>query len=278
MYLNKTKGPLVENKPITGKNLYILNLGFLILMTLSCVIGPSVLELLKNKGIDPTIPTDITTIIMTISTISISMFQIIIEKVNDRILGMSYKKIFFKDSIWKYMNFPNSAVILLEMLILSNILNLFKNNVYINILHCVILVITICFSCWIFYLSLIVVIKKSKIYYAIKKKIINNRYKNIISDIIEKLPLLESEKEKYHNSYIYEEIGILIHLILAIEDNKDLKERVINIINNMIICDDRKDEDLILNIECKGNKEFGKNETWEDILEEIKYKFKYKAS
>ncbi|CEO06747.1 hypothetical protein [Paraclostridium sordellii] len=277
MNLNKTKGSLVENKPIIGiKYILILNIVFIVLCGLSWIIGPYILELLKNNGLDPKMPTDTTTIIIALSTISISMFQIIIEKVNDRILGMSYKKIFFKDRIWKYRNFSNSSLILLEMLIVSNILNLFEKNVYINILHCLILVITIYFSCWIFYLSLIVVIKKSKIYYAIKNKInknIDDIDNNIIGDIIEKLPLLEKEKEKCHNSYIYEEIGILVHLIIAIKDNKDIdkyKKRVINIIRNRIFYDDREKEKLISNIESKGNREFGGKKIWENILKEIK--------
>lgn len=278
MRLNKTKGSLVENKPIFGiKYIIILNIAFITLCILSWIIGPSILELLKNNGLDLIMPTDINTIIIALSTISISMFQIIIEKVNDRILGMSYKKIFFKDRIWKYSNFPNSSLILLEMLIVSNILNLFKENVYINILHCIILVITIYFSCRIFYLSLIVVIKKSKIYYAIKKKIINSMDdidNNIISDIIEELPLLEKENKKCYNSYIYEEIGVLIHLIIAIKDNKNIdkhKKQVINIIRNKIIYDDREIEKLISNIERKGNIEFGEEkEIWENILVEIK--------
>lgn len=278
MRLNKTKGALVENKPIIGiKYIIILNIAFITLCILSWIIGPAILELLKNNGLDLIMPTDINTIIIALSTISISMFQIIIEKVNDRILGMSYKKIFFKDRIWKYRNFPNSSLILLEMLIVSNILNLFKDNVYTNILHCIILVITIYFSCRIFYLSLIVVIKKSKIYYAIKKKIINSMDdidNNIISDIIEELPLLEKENEKCYNSYIYEEIGVLIHLIIAIKDNKNIdkhKKQVINIIRNRIIYDDREKEKLISNIECKGNIEFAEEkEIWENILVEIK--------
>ena len=100
---------------------------------------------------------DITSTIITLSLISIATFQIIIDRVNDRILGMSLKKLLFKDTIWKFFNFPNCTFILFET-IFSIVLNFFPN--IISIPHYSILAITIIYSFWLYYLSIIATIKK----------------------------------------------------------------------------------------------------------------------
>lgn len=281
---------LINKKSIFGfKYICILNIIFIILCIVSCFVGKFIINLLENVNLNLTMPDDITTIIITLSIVSISVFQIIIEKIDHRIIGMSYKRLFFKDTIWRYRNFPNSTFILLEMMMLSIIFNIIKNNVYINIIQCIILAITIYFSFWVFYLSLIAVIKKSKIYYLIKKKITNKFLigeDNIIAAIINKLPSLEHNEIKYcHNSYIYEEVGVLIYLIIAMEqcdnvknDYRDYKIKIINAIKNIIINDDREVEYLKYNIKFKGDEEFGiQNKSWIEVWRQLE-KWKIKIS
>lgn len=76
---------------------------------------------------------------------------------------------FFSSIFWKQINFSKSAFILLEMAIIGIILKLVKKCFWINIIQCLILVITVVFSYNIFYLTSIIVIKKSKIYCRIRK-------------------------------------------------------------------------------------------------------------
>lgn len=142
-----------------------MNIGLIISCVLSCIIFKLTLDRLKMEGIILD-NIDLTTIIITLSMISIYTFKIIINMVDRRILGLSYKKLFFNDSICKYFNFSNFTFILMEIMFFSVIIGIpFKrdeaenNAVFSNFLDyilnikCVMLIVIVSLS--IFYMSMV---------------------------------------------------------------------------------------------------------------------------
>ena len=254
------------------KSIAILHGVFGVLYLLFLLISKHILEIESFfGGINIKMPQDIKNVIIPISTISITMFQIILGKVDNsdtenNIVGMSYKKIFIKDTIWKYINFPNSMWILLETIVFAVIVDLFEISIFTKALKCVLLILSIVFSICVFVMSLIVLVKRSRVYYKIKKKITHKKDLGIIDSIISKLYILDKQEYKYgYNTYLYEEIAILIHTYLFIEDSnkenqykdyEDFKQMVINIIKNMIISDHRGIDRIINTIENEWNEEF----------------------
>ena len=269
---------LEEKGGLTGKgdifsikSIGILHGVFVLLYVPFLLIVAYILEIEACLGINIKMPQDINDIIIPISTISITMFQIILGKVDNsdvenNIVGMSHKKIFIKDTIWKYINFPNSMWILLETIVFTVIVDLFETSIFTKALECELLILSIVFSIWVFVMSLIVLVKRSRVYYKIKKKIIHKKDLRIIDSIIDKLPILHKQAYKNcYNTYLYEEIAILIHTYMFIEDcNKKnqykdyeyFKKMVIDIIKNMIINDHRGIDRIIKTIENKWDEEF----------------------
>lgn len=282
---NIKQAKLIEKKPIAElRYIIILNCILFAVFVASCVLVPAIINLLKTKQIDLNVPPDTTGIIITLATISISMFQIIIGGVNNRISMISYKGIFFKTTLWKWHNAINLMIILMEMIIISVFAHAFENSVHANIIQFIALLITIYSSYWIFYLSVVAVVKKSRIYYLLERRIsknLQNRNYKVIKDIIDKLIILDSKHEetikRKHNSYLYEEIGILVHLYIAIngheiykDDTEYIQRKIISLIKEKIISDNRSLIKLKLNIIEKGNVEFEKNKSiWIEVSKKI---------
>lgn len=296
--LNDNKGSKKEKRLIEEKRIFDLkricklNFIFLFFNFMILVIGIyltkqapkeviKVIEIFNKNNKD--FFNNIQNVIIALSTISVSIFQIVIQNINDRIMGISYKKIFFNDLIWKYFNFSTCIFILAEVVVIS-ILNcsikICDEPIYQLIRYVIqieLLLIAIGFSYTISYLTLIAVFKKSIIYKKMKEKIINNEANTIIDKISENLHLIKREgiKEKrLHNSYLYEEIGIFAHIIINLKEEvyeeriskNDIIEAMKIIINN----DNRDSKEICKNIKIRGNEEFKyKNEKWNEIYEAI---------
>lgn len=286
MYNIKIEKPLIEKKHMFNKTCLtltcVLSIMVFILVLIPIFIYNNNESITKNfKMID-----DISVIIITLSTISIAIFQILIEKIDDRILGMSYKRIFLKSIIWEKLNFINSKVILADIMIVSIGLSFIKDRIETNIIQCILLILCIFFSGWIIRLSLIATWKKSIIYYKIKKKINNDKNNDkMVLNITQNISILEKESYKErHNSYLYEEIAILIYVINFIDDKNqhyidsdEFKKIIVKIITNMIVNDDRSLYEISENIKYRAKNEFNDQRQiteLENILNKINVYYK----
>ncbi|MDO5293127.1 MAG: hypothetical protein Q4F05_10290 [bacterium] len=87
---------------------------------------------------------NIFTIMVGLATISIAIFQIVLSKIDEHILGISFKGIFMNQSIWKYLNFSNSSFLLIEALVIYSMLE-YLNPASVNAKHiiCIILLLDV---------------------------------------------------------------------------------------------------------------------------------------
>ena len=293
--LNDNKGSKKEKKLIEEKRIFDwkrickLNFIFLFIKFMILVIGiylkkqiPKGVIHISNENNNDFF-NNIQNVIIALSTISASIFQIVIQNINDRIMGISYKRIFFNDLIWKYFNFSTCIFILAEVVVIS-ILNcsikICDQPIYQLIRYVMqieLLLIAIGFSYTIYYLTLIAVFKKSIIYKKMKEKIINNESNTIIDKISENLHLIKREaikEERLHNSYLYEEIGIFAHIIMKLKEkvyeDRISRNDIIETMKIIIINDNRDLETICNNIKSRGDEEFkDKKETWNQIYKEI---------
>lgn len=118
----------VENKKIINWKfiaLYNVLIGVLAVLSAYVVFQKydKVGEYISNIKIN-----NIIDIVTTFGMVAISIFPILIEKIDTRIVGISYKVIFFKNIRWKYMNYSNVTFILLETMVISIILECFPKN------------------------------------------------------------------------------------------------------------------------------------------------------
>lgn len=296
--LNENKGSkrekvLIEEKRIFDwKRICKLNFIFLFINFMILVIGIYLKKQIPKGVIDTFNENNkdffdnIQNVIIALSTISVSIFQIVIQNINDRIMGISYKRIFFNDLIWKYFNFSTCIFILAEVVVIS----IFNCNIKIcdepiyqlmrYVIQIELLLIAIGFSYTIFYLTLIAVFKKSIIYKKMKKKIINNEANTIIDKISENLHLIKREGiegKRVYNSYLYEEIGIFAYIIMNLKEevyeDRISKKDIIEAMRAIINSDNRNSEKIFENIKIRGNEEFkDEKEIWNKIYEEIERK------
>lgn len=211
--------------------------------------------------------------------ISISIFPILIENIDMRILGISYKVIFFKNIPWKVMNYTKVSVIVLESMLFSIFFSFLESSIYVKAIEVILLIIIILGSLCILYLSYIAVIKTSKIYVKILKRIksnpeVDNDVVKVIRKKLIRFPVtLPYKGEKNHDTYIEEEIGVLLFIAALVhgQDN-EFYERIIKEIIYKIEKDSMERNKVFEEIIEKGNEEFEKKdskqykEKWENYI------------
>lgn len=204
-----------------------------------------------------------------ISLISITIMILFLEIADHRIMGMSYKKVFFKDVFFPYFNITNCIYLML----ISMVISLCSYNFLINVENCISLIGKIvcettlyCSIIVMFYmitLGFILQYKKSRIYYIVYKKL-KRKDRKIYNEIINKLVVFTTEQNSYQQ-YIKDEFFIFSYIFLNIDDfesDDHLKQvarsKIINRINNMVKNDLRNNFELLVILYKYAEKTFGK--------------------
>ncbi|MCM1121192.1 MAG: hypothetical protein NC416_01275 [Eubacterium sp.] len=214
----------------------------------------------------------ITSMQITISLVSITIMILFFGSTNERILGISYKKIFFHDDFFKFFNITN-CVFLMPLLILCSVTSslLLVNLNYSKVCLLGKIVCGVSLFCSIFllfemiYLGFILKYKQSKIYNKIYEALESKKKEQVYNQIIEKLNVFQT-KEREYQQYIIEECIILSYICLNIrkfETNINEQERILQIIINkikdMINKDPRDNTSLLLKLYKEAEKIFKKD-------------------
>ena len=226
-------------------------------------------------------PEEISGTVMTMGMLFLSFFPMLVDRADTRIMGISYKAYFFKNVIWKWFNYPNVAAIMLIMMGLNIIAGFLEIDSLSWGIQIVALVNVFGLSCWLYQLSLIATVKKSRIYYEIKKKLSDaatSKEDPLVKLLLKKIETEKKppEKEGQHHSYIYEEIGCLFYLAVLVKnhsnDNEDeMLNKVLKEIRDIIRNDDRDENYLMKNIESKAQGEYeAKREPFEECFSKLK--------
>lgn len=217
-------------------------------------------------------PEDILSLTITFGMVSVSVFPILVELTDIRILGMSYKAVFFKEWIWKYWNYPNTTGVIIEMMIVSIILEFMEKKPWICITQSISLISVVILCVWLVYLTFIASVKRSRIYVLLKKnietaQIIENDsvIKLLLNRISRELKDKNQTVDSTHNPYVYEDIGILFYLAIIVESKmqNNLEKayyynNILEKIDSTVKKDSRDEKYLIYNIKKKAEIEFRK--------------------
>lgn len=186
----------------------------------------------QQIGISSDVLYNIVSIQITISLLSITIMELMLENIDERIMGISRKYIFFNNDILKYFNAIDCIYYMLWLMIIS----IFSTVVLFNIDYAFIktmskclvllsLVVTIPLMFRMIKLGLISKHKKSTIYYwfdhRLKENIINKKfnrqpYGKMTYALNTWLGDLKGT-EDMHNQYIIEEFVVLARLYLCME-------------------------------------------------------------
>lgn len=168
---------------------------------------------------------------LTISILSATVISLIANNLNDKFMGMSVKGLLFGQSLFE-INFIEILLVLFMITIFSLIFLLIGFSVGVVNLF----IVTMMMICYMMYLTIILKIKKSRIYWKVNKKIIKSM--NLPKDKNEKDELLNKKiikpitqycsklgkKININKIYVYEEIVILINLQKYYEKNNKIIE------------------------------------------------------
>lgn len=191
-------------------------------------------------NISASVANNITMMQITISLISITIMELFLNSADDRIMGISYKRLFCKNFIWKVFNLINCIYFMLLLMTVSMLASivLFYIEMTKSISQ-ITLMTALCFTTILMFhminLGLVCKYKKSQIYNIIykcfekKRKGYDELYEKIIC-------YLNYDVEKKYNEYIREEVMILSYLYLNLEKFEDNigKRRIIR--NQIIVC------------------------------------------
>lgn len=220
----------------------------------------------------------ITSMQITISLVSITIMILFLGSANERILGISFKKIFFHRDFWKFINITNCIFLMLIIMVCSVVSSLLLVNIDFNrvcLLGKIICVVSLFYSIFLLFnmisLGLILEYKQSRIYNRIYKTLENKKNLQTYHEIVEKIDFFEIEKNKYRQ-YIMEECIILSYICLNISDfesNISEQERILRKIickiGNMIKEDPRDNSFLLLKLYEKAKETF-KEEKAKDLF------------
>ena len=156
----------------------------------------------------------------TISFWSITIMSYMLQEKENKVLGLSYKNIFFKWSIYKYFNAADCIMYLLLMLITNIVIatEIINNKYIIFLAKCwfiIILVLSFILVFYMIHLCIVAKFKKSRIYSQIEKKIRKRDrelYISILKGIVKYSINNKSEclkEEKINYDYYVDEVKIL---------------------------------------------------------------------
>lgn len=242
---------------------------FNIIVFFVCVTCPIFQE---RISVSSDVARSITSFQITISLVSITIMILFLGSTNERIMGISYKKIFFNEDFFRFFNVTNCVFLMLAFIVFSIV----SSNILVNIEYSKVslfgkIVCEISLFCSIllmFYmvtLGLILKYKQSRIYYKIYKGLKNKKV-SIYDEIIEKISIFEVKENEYQQ-YIIEEFIILSYICLNIRDfesnireQEQVLRRIISKIRNMIEKDPRDNSYLLIKLYKEAEKAFKKDD------------------
>lgn len=167
---------------------------------------------------------------LTITFITISVFSLLINNINDRILNCSIKRLFFKTTLYS-LNIITGFVVLMILSVASAIYYFFDFKLPL----CVSFFMSLLLICWIIYLCYVLLIKKSIIYHKIISKMEPFVDRDFVKYFYGKVNEMysseksngesEDSKIKVRNSYIAEDLLTLYVLSNAVSFNIDYFEK-----------------------------------------------------
>lgn len=240
-----------------------------IIICLICGKNPCIQE---HISLSADVARNITSMQITISLVSITIMTLFLGSANERILGISYKKIFFHEDFFGFFNITNCVFMMLIFILFSVVSSLFLVNLDYDVVclfgKIVCIVSLFCSIFLLFYmisLDLILKYKQSRVYNKIYKSLNGKKKLQIYNEIVEKLEILGTKENEYHQ-YIIEECIILSFICLNISDfetNIDEQERILRKIvfkvRSMIIKDPRDNSFLLVKLYKEVEETFKKD-------------------
>lgn len=195
---------------------------------------------------------------ITISLVSITIMTLFLGSINEKILGISYKRIFFRGDFFKFFNIPNCIFLMLIFIVCSVVSSLLLVNMdyseaglFGKIVCVVSLFCSIFLLFYMIFLGFILKYKQSRIYRKIYKILESKKALKIYHEIVEKLDVFEI-KENESREYIIEEFIILSYICLNIKnfetnisEQKRVLQKIVCKTRNMIKSDPRDDDVLL---------------------------------
>lgn len=262
----------MTTKKIIHKDLFVFIFFFVLANALICFIWDQNPCIQEHFSLTTDATRSITSMQITISLVSITIMILFLGSVNERILGISYKRIFFHKDLFGFFNMTNCVFLMLFFILYSVVSSLILINfdcsgvcLFGKIACEVSLFCSIVLLYKMISLGLILKYKQSRIYNKIYKALESKEKIQIYNEIVEKLDVFETKENEYQQ-YIIEEFIILSYICLNINnfetdinEQERIVQKIINKIGNMIKKDPRNNIFLLKKLYEEAEKIFKKD-------------------
>ena len=256
---------------ISGMHISLVLLCYLIFNVIIFFVSNKYVFIKDCITISSDVVNTITSYQINISLISITIMIFFLGSVEERIMGISYKKIFFNGTFFYCFNITNCIFLMLIFMTVS----IFSSCVLLNTKFDIIcfiskitcgtaLIFSIIFLFYMAYLGMILKYKQSRVYCKIFEEL-EKANEDIYKEIVKHLDMLNDKKE--YRQYIREEFIILAYILLNIDNFVDntcnkrvVMEKIISTIHMIIKYDYRNNYDILVILYNEAKEVFGKED------------------